>query len=120
MLLLLVDARYADYWKQLEKMCETAKRYCSSKFEKSMTDASRRDLHVILGAYGTGEALSSHLQDMLARVTGKSAPAPVALILKHWADRPYQVARVERWSPIMGDCGQASKTLRRCRPVYLW
>ena len=91
MLLLLVDARYADYWKQLEKMCETAKRYCSSKFEKSMTDASRRDLHVILGAYGTGQALSSHLQDMLAKVTGKSAPAPVALILKHWADRPYQV-----------------------------
>jgi hypothetical protein len=91
MLLLLVDARYADYWKQLDKMCETAQRYYSSKFEKSMTETSRRDLHLILGAYGTGEALSSHLQDMLAKVTGKSAPAPIALILKHWADRPYQV-----------------------------
>jgi Flavin containing amine oxidoreductase len=91
MLMLLVDARYADYWKQLDKMCETAQRYYSSKFEKSMTETPRRDLHLILGTYGTGEALSSHLQDMLAKVTGKSAPAPIALMLKHWSDRPHQV-----------------------------
>jgi monoamine oxidase len=91
MLLLFVDARYADYWKRLDEMSATDQRYYSSEFEKSMNEASRREFHRVLDIYGTGEAVAARVQDLLAKVTGKSAPVPIAVILKHWSDRPYHV-----------------------------
>jgi hypothetical protein len=91
MLLLFVDARYADYWKRLDEMSGTDQRCYSSEFEKSMNEASRREFHRVLDIYGTGEAVAARVQDLLARVTGKSTPVPIAVILKHWSDRPYHV-----------------------------
>lgn len=89
MLLLFVDARYADYWKRLDEMNEADKRYYSSGFERSMNKKSRNEFHRVLGVYGTGDAVVVRIQDQLAEVTGKAAPVPIALIQKFWSDKPY-------------------------------
>jgi len=54
LLLLFVDAQYADYWKRLDE-----------------------------------NTVLARIQDQLAQVAGKAVPAPIALVLKHWSDRPY-------------------------------
>ena len=77
MLLLFVDARYANYWKRLHEMTPDRR-----------SGTSRKGLNQVLGVYGTGDALQAQMQDLLGKVSGKVAPTPVALILKHWSDEP--------------------------------
>jgi monoamine oxidase len=77
MLLLFVDARYANYWKRLHEMTPDRG-----------SGTSRKGLNQVLGVYGTGDALQAQMQDLLGKVSGKVAPTPVALILKHW-EEPY-------------------------------
>ena len=84
MLLLFVDARYANYWKRLHEITSD-----SSPFEYATGRTSRRGLKQILGVYGTGDALRAEIRDLLGKVSGKAAPIPIALILKHWSGEPY-------------------------------
>jgi len=88
MLLLFVDAQYADYWKRLNEISVADERCYSSEFEKSIDKQSRGEFHRILNSYGTGDAVVARIQDQLAQVAGKAAPAPIAVMLKHWSDRP--------------------------------
>jgi monoamine oxidase len=89
MVLLFVDARYAQYWKRLDEMNKAGQKYYSSVLEKSMNEPSRTEFHRVVGVYGTGNIVATRVEDLLAKVAGKGAPRPDVLVLKHWHDWPY-------------------------------
>jgi hypothetical protein len=58
LLLLFVDARYADYWKRLDEKSEASQRCCSSEFEEPIDTASFEEFHRILSRDGTSAILA--------------------------------------------------------------
>jgi monoamine oxidase len=89
LLLLFVDAWHADYWKRLDEESQ-AQSGCSSEFEGSIDKSSPcREFRRIVSSDVTEDAVLARIQNQLAQAAGKTAPTPIALVLKHWSDRPY-------------------------------
>jgi len=96
LLLAYSDARYADYWKQLDKMSSSENRYYSESLQSSMP-ADKWDAfqQTTLHYYGTGDTLVAGLKDQLAKVittfVKMDIPPPDTVLLKHWSDPPFYV-----------------------------
>src|SRR5262249_4760464 len=85
------DARYADYWKVLDRVTVQDQRYFRAKFERSLSGEEKKTFRHLLRVFGTSDFLLSRIRkqlDFVARETAQPQE-PTTVILKHWSDFPY-------------------------------
>jgi hypothetical protein len=88
-LLMYCDARYAEYWKRMQRMTRNDQRYFSKEFERSISPSEQSEFHELLRRYGTGDAVRDEMEIQLQKVALKEVPAACTVILADWSDPPY-------------------------------
>ena len=91
LLLAYCDARYAEYWKNLD-MCKNGEINFTNSYKNSVSAADWSEIWKILSRFGTGDDLVLRAREQLSRVTNNqdtSTLKPNTAFLMHWSDPPY-------------------------------
>jgi Flavin containing amine oxidoreductase len=113
MLLLFVDARYADYWKRLDEMSGTDQRCYSSVSPRISSRPGYLRNRGSGGSPRTRPVSQSDREIDAGTHCGHSETLVGSAVSRG-------VACLERWESIMGDCRQTCTPVSRCQPVHLW